>query len=139
MSTEIRTKRILVVDDEEHIRKVLSRALMAQGYDVATAANGEEALLKASESPFDMALLDLKMPGMGGLEALQKLKEKLPGIVVIMLTGVADNESIVTSSMAKGAVAFLTKPCSLADLKETVSKAFGSGSPSTIVECSRGS
>lgn len=139
MSTERQAKRILVVDDEEHIRKVLSRALTAQGYDVVMAANGEEALLRASEGPFHLALLDLKRPGMGGLETLQRLKEKLPEIVVIMLTGVADSESIESLSMAKGAAAFLTKPCGLADLRETVGKALGSGGPSPIAECSRGS
>lgn len=132
MNTGNHSRRILIVDDEEHIRKVLSRALVTQGYEVATAAGGEEALALASSTPFDLALLDLKMPGMSGLEVLQRLKEMFPDLIVIMLTGVADNESLETQSRAQGAAAYLTKPCTLAELRECVGNAFRSAGARTI-------
>lgn len=132
MNTGNHPRRILIVDDEEHIRKVLSRALITQGYEVSIAADGEEALRLASSSPFDLALLDLKMPGMSGLEVLQHLKEMLPDLIVIMLTGVADNESLETQSRARGAAAYLTKPCTLAELRECVANAFHSFSARAI-------
>lgn len=131
MNTGNPSRRILIVDDEEHIRKVLSRALITQGYEVAAAAGGEEALMLASSTPCDLALLDLKMPGMSGLEVLQRLKEMLPDLIVIMLTGVADNETLETQSRAQGAAAYLTKPCTLAELRESVARAFRSAGART--------
>ena len=75
-------KKILIVDDEKNIRLTLSQALETLGMPVQTAADGEEALQKLQDSDFSLVLLDLKLPGMDGLEVLRRIREsrpKMPG------------------------------------------------------------
>lgn len=127
-------KRVLVVDDEAHVRAVLSRALMIDGYEALGAANGEEAVEKLSQGRFDLVILDLKMPGMSGLDVLDKLHAEHPETIVIMLTGVADNESIESRSLEGGAYAFLTKPCSLEELLVISREALATGRVSSVAD-----
>lgn len=128
MTTEANSKRVLVVDDEAHVRAVLSRALAMKGYEVGGAADGEEALAALAEDHYDLVILDLKMPGMDGLEVLHRIREGFPDTIALMLTGVADNEMIEAQSMAGGAFAFLTKPCSLEEMIRIIGEAFETGS-----------
>ena len=123
MSEDRHDKSILVLDDEDHIRNVIARTLTIEGYYVVSASNGPDALLKASQEKFHLAVLDVKMPGMNGLEVLRKLKADYPDIIAIMLTGVAENELTESMSMAEGSAAFLIKPCSLDVLVDTIAKA----------------
>ena len=100
---------ILLVDDDEVLRERLAQALRSRGYEVKTAGNAAEALREvASESP-EMAVLDLKMPGMSGLELLRELRHQDPATRVLMLTGYG---SIATAVQAvrEGAVGYLPKP-----------------------------
>ena len=79
-------KRLLVVDDEEGLRFLYKEEFEDEGYDVALAASGEEALASLEESPADVVILDIKMPGMDGVEVLRRMKERWKDIPVILCT-----------------------------------------------------
>ena len=100
---------VLVIDDEEIMREVIARLLRRAGYKVRTVASGEEGLEVAKDQPFDLVLLDLMLPGMGGLDVLSEFTGKFPQIVVIMITAYASIENAV-SATRKGAFDFITKP-----------------------------
>ena len=102
---------ILLVDDEEGIRKVLGISLADCGYQVATAADGAEALALFRIFRPTVVLTDIKMPGMDGIELLRKIKEESPDTEVVMLTGHGDLE-LAIKSLRFEAADFLTKPIS---------------------------
>ncbi|NQT74038.1 MAG: response regulator [Chloroflexi bacterium] len=116
--------RVLVVDDEDHIRSIVCRMLQAEGYETAGAINGPDALAKVEAEEFHLMLLDLKMPGMNGLEVIRKVKVENPELTTILLTGVADNDEIKSAAANEGAYAVLTKPCGLQDIINCVDNAF---------------
>lgn len=101
--------KILIVDDEKSQRDLLSGFLQKNGFDVTSAENGEDALLKYRSVFSPIAIVDMKMPGMNGLELLAKLKEINPFIQVIVLTAFGSVETAV-SAMKAGAFDYLTKP-----------------------------
>ncbi len=101
--------RILVVDDEAAMRESLKDWLMEDGYEVGLAAGGEEAIAMAREKGFEVVLLDLKMPGMNGLETLKKLKEVRPDAEILMMTAYATVDTAV-QAMKEGAFDYLVKP-----------------------------
>ena len=106
---------VLLVDDEEGFVEALARRLDRRGFRVATATSGRAALDFLSEegaTRTDVVVLDVKMPGMDGLEALCALKEEHPLIEVIMLTGHATVESAI-EGMKQGAFDYLMKPCDM--------------------------
>jgi len=103
--------KILIVDDEVNMLESLSEVLRNKGYLVATARNGLEALEKLKEKYFNMAIADLKMPEMGGMELLEVMKERYPQTPLVMLTGYATINSAV-DAMKKGAYDYLVKPFS---------------------------
>ncbi len=78
---------ILVVDDEANIRRTLEALLRRTGFEVATAANGDEAVMLLEQQAFELMLVDLKMPGMGGMEVVAAAYKRQPEIAVIVLTG----------------------------------------------------
>ena len=78
--------RALVMDDDEQIRATLRRALLYGGYDVSLAGTGEEALEKAIQHPPDIAVLDIMLPGINGLEVCRRLREDRPNLPIILLT-----------------------------------------------------
>ena len=100
---------VLVIDDEDIMREVIARLLRREGYLVKTVSSGEEGLEAAKDQPFDLVLLDLMLPGMGGLDVLSEFTGKFPQIVVIMVTAYASIENAVTATR-KGAFNFITKP-----------------------------
>ena len=102
-------ERILVVDDEAHIVKMCIRALQAAGFEAEGVSNGTEAIERCQREAFDLLLLDLKMPGLGGLEVLRAVKELDPDIAVIIVTGYGTLESAV-EAMRLGAQEYLNKP-----------------------------
>jgi two-component system KDP operon response regulator KdpE len=106
--------RILVVDDEPQIRRVLKSALSAQGYEVFDARTGEEALQILRERRFDLVLLDVNMPGMGGLETCRHIRPT-SDIAIIMLT-VRDAEQDKVAALDAGADDYVTKPFSTPEL-----------------------
>jgi len=100
--------RILVVDDEPQIRRVLRTALSAEGYEVNDARTGEDALIAVREHRFDLILLDINMPGMGGLEACSLIRGSSE-VAIIMLTA-RDAETDKVAALDAGADDYITKP-----------------------------
>ncbi len=100
---------ILVVDDEAAIRESLKDWLMEDGYRVALAVDGEDAVLKVGEAQYDVILLDLKMPGIDGLETMRRIKEISPDSEVLMMTAYATVDTAV-HAMKEGAFDYLVKP-----------------------------
>lgn len=113
--------KILVVDDEDALRTVLSAELGSEGYDVATAADGTEAVNLLQKNRFNLVLLDIRMPKMNGFEVLKVIKEKYAGTKVIMLTGFADLKNAIESKKL-GAEDFVSKPYDLVDLLTTIDR-----------------
>ncbi len=106
---------ILIVDDEESIRDVISRGLQKDGYDCVMASDGTEALETVSKQSFDLVLLDIKMPGVSGIEVLSQIMTEHPDTCVIMATAVADGHTAV-EAMKMGALDYITKPLNMNDL-----------------------
>ncbi|WP_432734977.1 response regulator [Maridesulfovibrio sp. FT414] len=101
--------RILLVDDEDGFSSVLAKRLGRRAVDVTTAAGGEEALQCLDTELFQVVVLDMKMPGMNGLQVLRIIKNRYPQVEVILLTGNADMDSAV-QAMTAGAFDFMLKP-----------------------------
>jgi len=114
--------RVLVVDDEESVRNLLQRMLEGAGYDVITAADGQEALDKVPQLKIELVLLDIKMPGMSGMEVLKWLTVNRPDTCVIMATAVDDAQTAV-EAMKLGAYDYITKPFNRDDLLLTIQRA----------------
>ena len=114
--------RVLVVDDEREIRDVLTDYLEGEGCAVATAATGGDALESVRRNPPDVILLDVKMPGVDGLEVLRRVHRDHPEISILMLTGPGD-EALARSALVTGATDCLGKPVTLARLSHAVSAA----------------
>ena len=116
------SKTILVVDDEKDIRISLTGILEDEGYQVVTAASGIEALEKLREDLPDLVLLDIWMPGMDGLETLEKIKKLIVHITVIMISGHGTIETAVRATKL-GAFDFIEKPLSLEKVLISVANA----------------
>jgi DNA-binding response OmpR family regulator len=115
------SKPILIVDDEKNIRLTLSQALETLGAEIDTAANGEEALAKLKGREFGLILLDIRMPGMDGMEVLRLVREIRPDIRIIMITAYGTIESAI-EALKLGAVDFLQKPFDPEEIRELVSR-----------------
>lgn len=113
--------QILVVDDEEALRSVLSGELVTSGYEVSTASDGDEAISVIQNKKFDLVLLDIKMPKVDGFEVLKFVKKHFPTMKVIMLTGFADLKNAIESKK-NGAEDFVSKPYDLVDLLTTIER-----------------
>jgi DNA-binding NtrC family response regulator len=109
--------RILVVDDEINVIRLLQKFLTSKDYDVCTAVDGRMAIEKVRELKPQIVLLDILMPGMSGVDTLKEIKKLEPDTVVIMVTAVSDEE-IAKNSLRLGAFDYITKPINL-DYLET--------------------
>lgn len=114
-------KPILVVDDEKNIRLTMTQSLEPLEIPVRTAVNGEEALQELREQPFSLVFLDLKMPGMDGIEVLRRIKDDRPKARVIIITAHGSIESAV-EAMKLGAVDFIQKPFSPGEIRELATR-----------------
>lgn len=110
-------KSILVVDDQIGVRRLLVETFRDQGFSVDLAANGYEALEKLKEKAPDLILLDMKMPGMNGLEVLRQIKQLYPEQAVIMMTAYGELE-IVNEAVNLGVKECITKPFDINQLRE---------------------
>jgi DNA-binding NtrC family response regulator len=115
--------KLLIVDDDDDLRDDLVQLFRKQGHDVTAAVSGEDGLNKAAHARFDVALLDLHLPGISGIEVLTKLKEQQPELEALMLTAHSSIETAV-EAMRRGAYDYITKPFRAADLEVHVQKAF---------------
>lgn len=114
--------KVLIIDDDESLRIACAQALELGDFSIATASDGAQGLERARRESFDVALLDLMMPGMPGMEVLQKLKQELPNVMVIIMTGYASIDSAV-EAIKHGAYNYLPKPFTPEALTDLVLKA----------------
>jgi DNA-binding NtrC family response regulator len=114
--------RVLLVDDEAGFVEVLQKRLGKRGLEITSAVSGTNALQVLRRDNFDVAILDLKMEDMDGIEVLQIFKKMDPEMPVIMLTG-HGSEKAAHEGMANGAFDYLLKPCDLEDLLEKIRQA----------------
>ncbi|MFQ5896753.1 MAG: sigma-54-dependent transcriptional regulator [Candidatus Methylomirabilia bacterium] len=121
-----RTLRVVVADDEKNLRELLVRELARKGHEVEGAADGQEAMERLKESTPDVLLLDMKMPGLEGIELLRAVRNLPDNPQVIVLTGVHDVSTAV-EAMKLGAYDFLTKPAKIEELDILVRKAAEKG------------
>ncbi len=115
--------RVLVVDDELIVRDSIREWLIEEGFDADMAGSGQEALSRMVESSFQLMLLDIKMPGMDGVEVLKKAKEIAPEVTVVMMTAYATVETAI-EAMKTGALEYLIKPFEIDVLMPMVEKRF---------------
>ncbi len=118
----MKSTKILIVDDELSVRSSLQEWFMEDGYQVETAASGEEALRKMHAGPYDLILLDIKMPGMDGITLQKKIKEIDPKAIVIIMTAYASVDTAV-DALKLGAYDYVTKPFDPDDLSHLVQNA----------------
>lgn len=111
--------RILVIDDDEGIRKVVAEALKSEGYSVDTASNGKEAVEKSQTNFYNLALVDIRLPDMEGTKLLTALKETTPEMIKIILTGYPALQNAI-DAVNKGAHGYLVKPINMDELLRTV-------------------
>jgi DNA-binding NtrC family response regulator len=115
--------KLLVVDDEKQFLETICRRLELRNFEVVPVSSGEEAVEAARKQDFEIALVDLKMPGMGGEKVLEILKKEHPWLEVIILTGHGSIDSAVRSTKL-GAYYYLQKPCDLELLLQVVAEAY---------------
>jgi two-component system, OmpR family, KDP operon response regulator KdpE len=107
--------KILLVDDDPKLRLALHRTLQMLGFDITEASNGEQALRESHNQRFDAVLLDMNMPGMGGIETCRALRRSAPRLQILMLT-VRDSEADKVQALDAGADDYVTKPFSIPEL-----------------------
>ncbi|NLI82802.1 MAG: response regulator [Deltaproteobacteria bacterium] len=115
--------KVLIVDDEERFRTILCKVLTAKGVDAQSVGSGREALEELARTPYDVVLLDVKMPEMNGIEALSELKKRHRSVEVIMLTGHASVD-VAVEIMRLGGYEYLLKPCPVDDLMDKIESAW---------------
>jgi DNA-binding NtrC family response regulator len=124
-------KRILVVDDEENTRIGLSKLLSQEGFQVESAANGNDALEMLGQHKINLVISDINMPDMNGLVFLRELGRKFPSTNVIMMTAYGGVESYL-EAMNLGAYEYLHKPVRLDELRSVMKKIFNGGSGAQV-------
>ncbi|MBI4620998.1 MAG: response regulator [Desulfobacterales bacterium] len=117
--------RVLLVDDEEEFVTTLSERLSLRGIETEVAYNGENALAKMNQITPDIVILDVMMPGLSGLDVLKQIKEILPDIPVILLTGRGSTRDGI-DGMKQGAFDYLMKPVDIEDLIKKMNEAMKS-------------
>lgn len=114
-------EKILIVDDQYGIRILLNEVLQKEGYDTYQAANGLQALEIVQENVPDLILLDMKIPGMDGIEILKRVKALYPDMKVIIMTAYGELD-MIQEAMDLGAITHFAKPFDIVDIREAVKK-----------------
>ena len=117
------SQRALVVDDEETIRYVLSEDLRETGYECVEASCGEDALEQFANQKFELVVLDVRMPGMGGLEAMKMIRASCQETCVVMISGIENPDIAGRAMIGMGADAFVSKPWQKDELRATIQRA----------------
>jgi DNA-binding NtrC family response regulator len=118
--------RVLIVDDEEELVSTVVERLDLRGIEATGVLSGEEALTRIEEQPFDVVLLDVRMPGLGGFDVIKRIKQSHPELEVILLSGHGAKEDAETG-LRLGAFDYLQKPVDLDDLIRILHRATGRG------------
>lgn len=113
--------QLLIVDDEQGIRLLLKEVFKKENISTALAADGQEAITLATQQSFQCALVDMRMPGMSGLETLKALKVLDPQLPVIMMTAYGERD-VIAEAQQIGIAGYFTKPFSIFDVRDTVQK-----------------
>ena len=114
--------RILLVEDDFEMRRLLTDELLDEGYQISEAVDGEDAVSKLAQEEFDLVITDLVMPRLSGLDLLTKMKKTCPPVPVILITAFGDWSSL-TQAYEKGAIDYICKPFKMKDLKDAIQKA----------------
>jgi len=117
-----RQTRILVVDDDTALRNALVRFLSNQGFSVGAASTGQEAIELVGQGSFEVMLLDIRMPGMSGIDVVPEVLHQDPDLAILMLSALTDASSAAIC-MQRGAIDYLTKPIELNDLRKAIARA----------------
>jgi len=125
---DLHETRVLIVEDEPRLRSILIEGVQECGFPAAGVRTGEEALAAMEVTASDIAIVDLNLPGMDGLQCFEKLKERWPETAVIVLTGFGTLEA-AQRAIRLGVVEFLTKPASLGDIEKALHRAWRSLTP----------
>jgi two-component system KDP operon response regulator KdpE len=123
--------KVLIVDDESSIRRALHNTLQGMGFDVDEASTGEGALHRLRETEYDAVLLDINMPGMGGVRACREIRRSLPRLGILMLT-VRDSEEDKVAALDAGADDYITKPFNVRELAARIRAAVRRSSASYV-------
>ena len=115
----LKQARILVVDDEQSVTDLLYEDLAGEGYNCAAVATGEDALMRLPVYKADVVLLDLRLPGVSGMDVLREIRSTCPRTAVIVITGVGDIETAV-EAMKIGAMDYITKPFELERVNDSI-------------------
>ena len=115
--------RLLIVDDEPHIRSALTRALSLMGFATDGAGSGWEALSLLERDSYDLMVLDMHLPGLNGLEVMQLAHQVCPGLIIIILTGHATLDSAIAAVKSREVVDYLLKPASIQQVAAAVNAA----------------
>lgn len=115
------SRYVIIIDDDPHVTRTLARFLQEGGYEAEAAATGSEAIEKARQRSYDLALVDLKLPDIGGLELFKPLRNSNPGIELVVLTAYATLDSAV-QALNEGASAYLVKPVNSSELLVTIKR-----------------
>src|SRR5437899_1145036 len=127
-------RRILVVDDDPTIRRLLALVLRDAGYDTEDVVSAEEAVERSSSSPFDLVLVDKNLPGMSGLQAIAAIRKKSPATLALVITAYPSLESL-EEARACGAIGYLVKPFDdLKRIPDLVRIALSDGGKSATLE-----
>ncbi|MGE5611231.1 MAG: response regulator transcription factor [Bacillota bacterium] len=121
-SPSLTSTRVLIVDDEPRMRELLQRALASWGWEPSVVKTAEEALRVQESNPVPIILLDLNLPGLGGMDCFEQIHQRWPSTQVIILTGFGDLES-ARRAIHLDVVEFLTKPCHLGELENALDRA----------------
>lgn len=113
--------RVLFVDDEQHLQELMQTELSRMGHEVTVCGNGRAAMKAFERERFDAAILDLKMPGMSGIELLQQLKQIAPDVEAVVQTGYASQETAI-EALRLGAFDYITKPCRFAEIEAILNR-----------------
>lgn len=121
MDINVEIPNVLIVDDDKGMCKTLSRIFELDGYRVSTASTGSEGVARVKEDTFNVAVLDIRLPDIDGVELLEIIKKTVPDLSVIMMTAYASVENAI-KALNKGADAFVTKPFNIEELRAVVKK-----------------
>jgi CheY-like chemotaxis protein len=122
-------KRILLIDDEEEIRQLLSRCLQGMGYETACAADGDEARRLVAGFGPDLIITDLQLADSDGIEVVTGLRQMVPGVKVVLLTGVNFEASEIDLTFGGIISAYIPKPARLSQIAQTVASLIGPATP----------
>jgi DNA-binding NtrC family response regulator len=122
VTPQMASRRVLIVEDEKRLREMLQASITEMGLSPTTAASGEAAINLMNQQSFALAVVDLNLPGIGGIELCERLRRQNPDLQLIILTGFGDLDS-ARRAIRLQVVDFLTKPCGMDDLENALNRA----------------